>query len=250
MNCSSTTGARSRPLGPMLPLSRIHSHAAPCAPHLVAPVPAMGLRMQQQSVGGPPPPPMLVTPSRVSAMVPAPAHPSHLAPVVPPSPLLLHFLAMVHAPPPAPYTPSSASSTTAGSAESENYEALLSLAERLGDAKPRGLTRQQLDQLPSYRFTAVEQPSAQLSSCVICMCDFEQRQTLRVLPCSHQFHAKCVDKWLKVSAHLHTALSPILNKCGNVTSSFLTKYPCRLKPLSLSVFNFPRCTLTKCIVNI
>lgn len=199
MNCSSTTGARSRPLGPMLPLSRIHSHAAPCAPHLVAPVPAMGLRMQQQSVGGPPPPPMLVTPSRVSAMVPAPAHPSHLAPVVPPSPLLLHFLAMVHAPPPAPYTPSSASSTTAGSAESENYEALLSLAERLGDAKPRGLTRQQLDQLPSYRFTAVEQPSAQLSSCVICMCDFEQRQTLRVLPCSHQFHAKCVDKWLKTN---------------------------------------------------
>lgn len=37
--------------------------------------------------------------------------------------------------------------------------------------------------------------------CVVCMCDFESRQLLRVLPCNHEFHAKCVDKWLKVSKH-------------------------------------------------
>lgn len=37
------------------------------------------------------------------------------------------------------------------------------------------------------------------TSCVVCMCDFEVRQTLRVLPCSHEFHAKCIDKWLRVS---------------------------------------------------
>ena len=34
--------------------------------------------------------------------------------------------------------------------------------------------------------------------CVVCMSDFETRQMVRVLPCSHEFHAKCVDKWLKV----------------------------------------------------
>lgn len=38
------------------------------------------------------------------------------------------------------------------------------------------------------------------TSCVVCMCEFEARQTLRVLPCAHEFHAKCVDKWLRVSA--------------------------------------------------
>lgn len=35
--------------------------------------------------------------------------------------------------------------------------------------------------------------------CVVCMSDFEPRQLLRVLPCSHEFHGKCVDKWLRVS---------------------------------------------------
>lgn len=36
--------------------------------------------------------------------------------------------------------------------ETENYEALLSLAERLGEAKPRGLARNEIDQLPSYKY--------------------------------------------------------------------------------------------------
>lgn len=36
--------------------------------------------------------------------------------------------------------------------EVENYEALLNLAERLGEAKPRGLTKSDIEQLPSYRY--------------------------------------------------------------------------------------------------
>ncbi|XP_014616427.1 PREDICTED: RING finger protein 44 isoform X2 [Polistes canadensis] len=78
----------------------------------------------------------------------------------------------------------------------ENYEALLSLAERLGEAKPRGLTRAEVEQLPSYKFNAETHQSDQ-TNCVVCMCDFEALQSLRVLPCSHEFHSKCIDKWLK-----------------------------------------------------
>lgn len=83
-------------------------------------------------------------------------------------------------------------------AEVENYEALLNLAERLGEAKPRGLSKANIDQLPSYRYNP-ETPRTinDQTCCVVCMSDFETRQTLRVLPCSHEFHARCVDKWLK-----------------------------------------------------
>ena len=63
--------------------------------------------------------------------------------------------------------------------------------------------------------------------CVVCMSDFESRQLLRVLPCSHEFHGKCVDKWLRVSvftfhgtsrtvpSHLHSSskwVSLVFNK--------------------------------------
>ncbi|XP_069697894.1 E3 ubiquitin-protein ligase RNF38 isoform X2 [Periplaneta americana] len=82
------------------------------------------------------------------------------------------------------------------STETENYEALLNLAERLGEAKPRGLAKVEIEQLPSYKFN-VDSHHGDQTSCVVCMCDFEARQMLRVLPCSHEFHAKCVDKWLK-----------------------------------------------------
>jgi len=86
--------------------------------------------------------------------------------------------------------------------EAENYEALLSLAERLGEVKPKGLPKADIEQLPSYRYTTEHTSSpgdCEQTVCVVCMSDFEQRQIVRVLPCSHQFHSKCVDKWLKTN---------------------------------------------------
>ena len=49
-----------------------------------------------------------------------------------------------------------------------------------------------------FRYTGDGSENDQ-TTCVVCMCDFEVRQSLRILPCSHEFHAKCVDKWLKVT---------------------------------------------------
>jgi len=45
------------------------------------------------------------------------------------------------------------------------------------------------------------------TSCVVCLGDFESRQLLRALPCKHEFHARCVDKWLKVTALMSCSIS-------------------------------------------
>lgn len=32
--------------------------------------------------------------------------------------------------------------------------------------------------------------------CVICLCKFEDNDNIRLLPCNHNFHVVCIDKWL------------------------------------------------------
>ncbi|KAM4595373.1 E3 ubiquitin-protein ligase RNF38 isoform 2-T2 [Fundulus diaphanus] len=120
------------------------------------------------------------------AVPPSPYHPSFLP----------YFLSMLPVPP--NVAPAISLELDVDDGEVENYEALLNLAERLGEAKPRGLTKADIEQLPSYRFNPNNHQSEQ-TLCVVCMCDFESRQLLRVLPCNHEFHAKCVDKWLKAN---------------------------------------------------
>ncbi|XP_036095987.1 RING finger protein 44 isoform X2 [Molossus molossus] len=132
-------------------------------------------RLQQPLPPPPPPPP------------PPPYYPSFLP----------YFLSML------PMSPTAVGPTISldldvDDVEMENYEALLSLAERLGDAKPRGLTKADIEQLPAYRFNPDSHQSEQ-TLCVVCFSDFEARQLLRVLPCNHEFHTKCVDKWLKAN---------------------------------------------------
>ena len=58
---------------------------------------------------------------------------------------LLHVLAMLS------NTPLQQGLNGADVNEPENYEALLNLAERLGEVKPKGLAKADIEQLPSYR---------------------------------------------------------------------------------------------------
>lgn len=46
----------------------------------------------------------------------------------------------------------------------ENYEALLSLAERLGEAKPKGLCKSDIEHLVAYRLVLVDLESLPLSN--------------------------------------------------------------------------------------
>ncbi|GFO50161.1 RING finger protein 44 [Plakobranchus ocellatus] len=40
-------------------------------------------------------------------------------------------------------------------------------------------------------------PGSNQIFCVFCMSDFEDKHLLRMLPCLHEFHAECIDEWLK-----------------------------------------------------
>ncbi|XP_068596659.1 RING finger protein 44 [Brachionichthys hirsutus] len=128
---------------------------------------------------------------RLQQPLPPPPPPSYYPGFLP------YFLSMLPVPPTA-VGPAISLDLDVDDVEMENYEALLNLAERLGEAKPRGLTKADIEQLPSYRFNAENHLSEQ-TLCVVCFSDFECRQLLRVLPCNHEFHAKCVDKWLKTN---------------------------------------------------
>ncbi|XP_053573019.1 RING finger protein 44 isoform X2 [Bombina bombina] len=172
-----------------------HSHPVPALPPSV-PMHYLSHEALHQELSFPVPYAHLI-PRRLNAQryrLQQPLPPPPLPPSYYPS-FLPYFLSML------PVSPTSVGPAISldldvDDVEMENYEALLNLAERLGEAKPRGLTKANIEQLPSYRFNSESHQSEQ-TLCVVCFSDFESRQLLRVLPCNHEFHAKCVDKWLK-----------------------------------------------------
>ncbi|GFO50160.1 E3 ubiquitin-protein ligase rnf13 [Plakobranchus ocellatus] len=61
-----------------------------------------------------------------------------------------------------------------------------------------GLGEDKIQEIPTRQFSrGAERSGSDQTSCVFCICDFEDKQLLRILPCFHEFHAKCVDEWLK-----------------------------------------------------
>lgn len=49
-----------------------------------------------------------------------------------------------------------------------------------------------LKKLPIHKFKAGDP----FETCCICLDDFEENDKLRILPCDHGYHSKCIDPWL------------------------------------------------------
>jgi len=81
------------------------------------------------------------------------------------------------------------------------YEDLLALGELLQPVN-RGASTEQIDQLPTRKFEQEKTNNSkekESNKCNICLCEFEDGEDLRTLPCTHTFHKDCIDKWLKMN---------------------------------------------------
>jgi len=86
-----------------------------------------------------------------------------------------------------------------GNQQQMSYEDMLTLAERLGPAINKGATKESISRLPTFQFKA-ENASSKNKTCLVCMEDFKENETVKTLPCMHQFHSpNCIDKWLQIN---------------------------------------------------
>jgi len=79
------------------------------------------------------------------------------------------------------------------------HQHLLNLIESVGDVS-RGLEPSDIDKLPTKSFMSSDLNNGEpVPECNICISEYEDGDRLRLLQCTHKFHAKCVDRWLAVS---------------------------------------------------
>ncbi|KAJ2084306.1 hypothetical protein H4R24_000099 [Coemansia sp. RSA 988] len=63
---------------------------------------------------------------------------------------------------------------------------------RLRDLAPTDV----VNSLPVKTFYLSKYREGEPAECAICLDDFEDEDELRTLPCKHQYHVKCIDRWL------------------------------------------------------
>ncbi|KAF8999120.1 hypothetical protein BDQ17DRAFT_1246899, partial [Cyathus striatus] len=78
-----------------------------------------------------------------------------------------------------------------------SYEALLSLSDTIGDAKPRGIPESVIEGLETGSFKEWQTSDGD-KRCPICLEDYAQEDMLMKLSeCSHWMHRACLHQWLK-----------------------------------------------------
>ncbi|CAH8501340.1 unnamed protein product [Schistosoma margrebowiei] len=116
-------------------------------------------------------------------------------------------------------TAAAAAAAVAAAAAAASVDQLLHLAVQLESNNGRGLSKEELESLPIRLYTSKHSDSlsgdkqntticnevktntqndvSECDRCMICLDDYADSQQIRQMRCLHEFHANCVDKWLK-----------------------------------------------------
>ncbi|KAM7397343.1 hypothetical protein PAMP_020324 [Pampus punctatissimus] len=86
--------------------------------------------------------------------------------------------------------------------QGNDYEALLELEERQGAVVSKKLTQREIQRFPTKSFQCAS--SGGNMQCQICFCDYTDGEKLRMLPCFHDYHVQCIDRWLKFSMRVQS----------------------------------------------
>jgi len=104
------------------------------------------------------------------------------------------------------YYPPDHSIVTGGPNNLDSFEALLELADLLGQVKPPTVTKDEIEksglEIIKAAQLSLDENNGKVSSncldrCLICLDDYEPEEDIRVMTCRHAFHQTCVDEWLQ-----------------------------------------------------
>jgi hypothetical protein len=92
------------------------------------------------------------------------------------------------------------------------------------DSSPAATGNSTLSFAPSSFFTSAVSASPKIhnESCAICLDDFKEGSSIKVLPCQHGFHSPCIDPWLNERSDL----CPICKKSILVSHNHLSQACC------------------------
>eukprot|EP00062_Callorhinchus_milii_P015251 gi/632965291/ref/XP_007898817.1/ PREDICTED: E3 ubiquitin-protein ligase RNF6 isoform X1 [Callorhinchus milii] len=74
----------------------------------------------------------------------------------------------------------------------------------------RGLTKEQIDNLLTRNYGNISAESEISKTCSVCINEYAVGNKLRRLPCAHEFHIHCIDRWLSENSTCPICRQPVL----------------------------------------
>ncbi|NXN78747.1 RNF6 ligase, partial [Bombycilla garrulus] len=74
----------------------------------------------------------------------------------------------------------------------------------------RGLTKEQIDNLSTRNYGDVHTENERSKTCSVCINEYAAGNKLRQLPCTHEFHIHCIDRWLSENSTCPICRQPVL----------------------------------------